>query len=150
MTGANNWDNIEAFQLKECYDYATQFENDETAKSILREKSKKIGIPENYIPLQADVSYQETTMQTLSEAIYELSLEGFAASESSEFRYSYKVNALPESAEKEFVLALLSLRTGTNETHRIEALRHVSAALRFSPNDPRFVALARILQEADK
>ena len=150
MSNINDWDNIEAFQLKECYELATQFEKLDTARDVLREKSKKIDIPQNYVPVQADATYQETEMQIVSEAIYGLSLEGFAASENSGFKYAHKINNLPSSAEKGFVLALLALRSGTNETQRLEALRHISVALSYSPNDPRYIALASVLQDVDK
>lgn len=141
-------DSLEAFQLKECYEIATQFENLDTAKEVLRDKSKALDIPMNYAPVQTDASYQETEMQIVSEAIYGLTLEGFSVAENAGFRYSHKIDSLPSSAEKEFVLALLSLRNGTHETQRLDALRHVSVALSFSPNDPRFIALANVLQEA--
>lgn len=150
MADVNTWDSIEAFQLKECYDLATQFEKLDTARDVLREKSKKIDLPKNYIPVQADATYQETEMQVVSEAIYALSLEGFAASENAGFKYSHKINSLPSSAEKEYVLALLALRNGTNETQRLDALRHISVALSYSPNDPRYIALAGVLQDVDK
>ena len=134
MSNVNTWDSIEAFLLKECYDLATQFEKLDTARDVLREKSKKIGIPKNYIPVQADATYQETDMQIVSENI--------------EFKYAYKINNLPVSAEKEYVFALLALRNGTNETQRLDALRHISVALSYSPYDPRYIALASVLQES--
>ncbi len=136
--------------MKECYDLATQFEKLDTARDVLREKSKKIDIPKNYIPVQADATYQETDMQIVSEAIHGLSLEGFAASENTGFKYAHKINNLPVSAEKEYVLALLALRNGTNETQRLDALRHISVALSYSPNDPRYIALASVLKDVDK
>lgn len=102
----------------------------------------------NYAPVQTDATYQETEMQIASEAIYELSLEGFSASEKAGFKQAHKIDNLPSSSEKEFILALLSLRNGTYETQRLDALRHISIALSFSPNDPRFIALANVLQEA--
>lgn len=150
MVDMNTWDSIEAFQLKECYDLATEFEKLDIARDVLRERSKKIDIPENYVPLQAEISYQETEMQIVSEAIYGLTLEGFAASESSDFKYVHTINNLPNSAEKEYVMALLALRNGTNETQRLDALRHISVALSYSPNDPRYIALANVLQDIDK
>ena len=148
MSKSNDWDSVEAFLLKECYNLASYFETNDSAKNILREKSKKIDIPVDYIPARVDASYNESEMQIASEALYELTLEGFAASEKSGFKSEYKINNLPNSAEKEFLLALISLRNGTNETQRIDALRHLSVALSFSPNDPRFIALTKVLQEA--
>lgn len=150
MTDVNKWDSIEAFQLKECYNLATQLEKLDIAKEVLREKSQKIDIPINYIPVQADATYQETEMQVVSEAIYGLTLEGFTASENTGFKYVPKINNLPSSAEKEYLLALLALRNGTNETQRLGALRHISAALSYSPNDPRYIALASVLKDVDK
>ena len=150
MSNVNNWDSIEAFQLKECYDLAIQFEKLDTARDVLREKSKKINIPNNYIPVQTDAVYQETEMQIISETIYALSLEGTVASEDTGFRYAHKINNLSGSGEKEYVLALLVLRSGTNETQRLDALRHISVALSYSPNDPRYIALAGVLQDVDK
>lgn len=150
MADVNTWDSMEAFQLKECYDLAAQFEKLDTARGVLREKSRRLGIPKDYVPVQADAAYQETEMQIVSEVLYGLTLEGFAASDNTGFRYSHKIGSLPSSAEKEYILALLALRSGTNETQRLEALRHISIALRDSPNDPRYIALACILRDADK
>lgn len=150
MALVDKWDSIEAFQLKECYDLATQFEQHDIAREILREKSKRIDIPKNYIPVQADASYTESEMQIVSEAVYGLTLEGFIGTERTGFKYSHKINNLPSSAEKEYVLALLALRNGTNETQRLEALRHISVALSYLPNDPRYIALASVLQDVDK
>lgn len=141
-------DGLEAFQLKECYELALQYEKLDLAKDVLRKKAKRIDVSMNYSPVQTDVSYQESEMQVLSEALYNLSLEGFNASDESGFQYAYKIDNLPASAEKEFILALISLRRGTNETQRLDALRHISVALSYSPNDPRFIVLADILQQA--
>ncbi len=150
MSTISDRDSIEAFQLKECYELAAQFEKLDMAKEVLREKSKRIELPNNYIPVHEDAAYQETEMQIVSEVIYGLSLEGFTASEYTESKYAYKINNLPSSAEKEYVLALLALRKGTNETQRLDAIRHISVALSFSPDDPRYIALASVLEDADK
>ena len=149
MSNDKAWDSIEAFQLKECYDLAAQFEKLDTARDVLRKKSKKIEIPRNYIPVLAGTTYVETEMQVISEAIYGLTLEDFAASESTGFKYAHKINSLPSSAEKEYLLALLALRNGKSETQRLDALRHISVALSYSPYDPRYIALAKVLQDVD-
>lgn len=148
MVEEEAWNSLELFQLKECYELAVLHVNDEMAKNVLREKAKSIEIPKDYIPVQEEVSYQETEMQILSDALYELTLEGNASSTNSVFKYRSKIESLPDSGEKEYILALLCLRNGTGETNRIKALDHLMTALTFAPNDPRFVALARILEEA--
>lgn len=117
MSKMNSKDNLESFQLKECYDLAVQFEKHDTARDILREKSKKIDIQKNGIPIQAVCTETEMTLS---------------------------------SAEKEYILALLALRNGTNETQRFKALKHIRTALSDSPNDPRYIALAAVLQDAER
>lgn len=149
MEDLKSWNGVEACLLKECYDLASQFERLDTARYILREKSKRIETEKSYIPTLSDASYRESEMHVLSEIVYGLTLDGVTDSESSATQYMHKLSSLPNSAEKEYVLALLALRDGTSVTQRLDALRHISAALNSSPNDPRYIALARVLQDAD-
>ena len=148
MADFNNWDSMEMFLLKECYDLAGRHAPQEGARDVLRGKSAQIDLPGNYVPAQNDVDYPQTEMQVISEAMFKLTLEGYAASGGDEFSLSYKVNALPSSAEKEYFLALMALRNGMNESRRTEALRHLSLALAKAPNDPRYIALQYILIDA--
>lgn len=150
MVSENTWDSAEAEILKECYDLAVQYEQNVASQEILREKSKRIDFPPNYVPAQVDVSHNVTEMEVVSEALYELTHEGYSVAENTGFRRSYNINNLPNSAEKEYMLALLALSNGTQETQRLSALSHISVALSYSPNDPRFLALASVLQDVDK
>lgn len=144
-----SWDSLEAFQLKECYDLAARFEKLDQARALLWERGKRIDIPKNYTPIRADAAYPESEGQTVSEATYQLVQDGRAVDTSS-FACSHKVAQLPESGEKEYLLALIALRGGRNETQRLETARHIGAALSYSPNDPRYITLAAILQEAGR
>ena len=65
-----NWDSIEGFQLKECYELAQQYEQLDIARDIIREKRKRINLPNNYVPVQPNASYIETDMQITSDIIY--------------------------------------------------------------------------------
>ena len=147
MADEKTLDSLELFQLKECYELAVLYANDEMAKNVLREKAKLIEIPTDYIPTQDDAVYMESEMQILSDAMYALALEGSTSSLNAGFKYKNKIDSLPESGEKEYMLALLSLRKGTAESNRIEALGHLMAALAYTPNDPKMIMLARILEE---
>ena len=148
MADFNNWDSMEMFLLKECYDLAGRYAPLDGAREVLREKSGQIDLPENYVPAQADVVFPQTEMQVISEAMFGLTLAGYTASGGDDFNNTYKVNALPQSAEKEYFLALMALRNGMNESQRTEALRHLSIALAEAPNDPRYIALQYILIDA--
>lgn len=148
MLDETNLDGINEFLLKECYEIAALYETSSTARGVLIDKAKRIS--PDYFSRQTNVHYHESEMQIISEVINELSMEDFTAAENTRLECAHKINNLPNSAEKEYVLALLSLRNGTSETQRLDALRHISAALIDSPNDPRYLALASILQDVDK
>lgn len=151
MIKYNNLNSTTYGQLKECYELAVRFENNDKAKDVIREKIKRLEDQEdNIIQEYADTFYSKHEMEILSEIICVLASEDFMSSHNSDITFYHKINSVPDSAEKEFVLALLSLRSGTNETQRLEAVRHLSAALNNSPDDPRFIALFTVLQEAQK
>lgn len=137
---------IDSGILKELYLLSEQYEDSDLARDILRTKGKKIK-PSNISASVCSLSPNFTTdMQVFSSIISTLSMEGFSASNS---HYEpVPIASMSESAEKEYLLALLALRNGKNETQRLEALRHVSSALASEPNDPRFQALAAVLQQA--
>lgn len=136
------------FLLKECYEIAERYEPMEIPKMILREKSKNIKLLEEITPHDASLSSSKSYMQSVSEIMYELSMEGLGGETINDFPLSHVVSSIPECAEKNYILALLELRRGTNETQRLSALQYLSSALSEEPNDPRFRALAQILKEA--
>jgi len=105
--------------LKECYELSLEAGLSEGAEEILKDKLKRLMREETQEPEPA-VTAEPTEQETL-----------------------------PESGEKAYLQALLELRKGRGMGQRVEALRYVTEALRRSPGDPRYLALAEILQEAD-
>lgn len=147
MKDANKWDNIESFLLKECYTLAAQYEANGAAHDILRSRGRKISIPDGYIPNGSNITLPDSTQRAVSNIIYTLTMEGATDTTSDSFRAQNEVSSMPNCGDKEYLLAVLALRSGRSETHRLEALRHVSLALSYSPNDPRYITLAEILQQ---
>lgn len=141
-------DELRDFLIKECYEIAERFETMEISKMILREKSKNINLFEGITPQDVSISSSKSYMQSVSEVMYELSMEVFGGETTKDFPLSHVVSSIPECAEKNYILALLELRRGTNETQRLSALQYLLNALSEEPNDPRFRALAQILREA--
>lgn len=136
------------FLIKECYEIAERFETMEIPKMILREKSKNIKLLEGIIPQDDSLCSSKSYMQSVSEVMYELSMEGLGGETKKDFPLSHVVSSIPECAEKNYILALLELRRGTNEMHRLSVLQYLSRALSEEPNDPRFRALTQILRDA--
>lgn len=147
MKDSNKWDNMESFLLKECYTLAAQYESNAAARDILRSRGRKISIPDGYIPDGSNITLPNSTQQAVSNVIYALTMEGAAGTASDSFREQHEISAMPNCGDKEYLLAILALRNGRNETQRLEAMRHVSLALSYSPNDPRYITLAEILQQ---
>ncbi|MBE5838437.1 hypothetical protein [Butyrivibrio sp.] len=144
MFDEKSMNNSNLDMLKECYELAVLNADNEIAKNVIRQKIKAIEILDSPVAAVEMTSYSKHESQIVTDAIFELS------SDSSEIStVSRIVENLPESGEKEYLLALIALRKGTGESNRIEAVRHISLAHSYAPNDPRIIALARILEEAD-
>lgn len=147
MKDSRKWDNMESFLLKECYTLAAQYEANSSARDILRSKGRKISIPDGYVPDSNNIELPYSTQKIVSDVLYALTMENAAAPATGSFGLQAAVSAMPNCGEKEYLLAILSLRSGRSESNRLEALRHISLALSQSINDPRYTALADILQQ---
>jgi len=148
MAERNNWDSPQAFLLSECYELALRYESSDTARDVLRIKSKKTGYPSGYVPSWGEPVFPESPGHIISSCVSELTAEVPGTTRRLSSSAALKVSKLPPGAEKEYTLALIALSAGTSQTQRAEALRHLSAALSYAPNDPRCIALANVLQEA--
>lgn len=128
--------------LKELYNLCEQYEDSFFIKDILRSKGNKLDsvIYQSVAPAEIPGS----DMQLYSEAMKELSI---GTTSNGEISPLYKLSNMSDCAEKEFLLALLSLKNRRTETQRLEALGHISRALQKAPNDPRYITLALILQQ---
>ena len=144
-----SWESIDPCLLRECYDLAAQYETLDTAKAVLLEKSKRVAISDIDEMMREDRFYHESPMQIVSDIINGLTQEKAETNENNRYKYFRLTNKLPNSPEKEYIFALLSLWGESSERQRIETLEHISAALAGSPDDPRYIALAKILQETD-
>lgn len=158
--------------LRECYELAADAAGTEEEREILRERAAgctgvaggAVCLAEPGEPgaaclaeqgepgvtgadaLQPDAGFSERLMR----AVVSLSLtaEGYESAVD-----PGKVNgalaALPDSAEKEYLLALAALRGDRGNAARVAAVRHISRALAFAPGDPRCQALAEVLAEEE-
>lgn len=150
MTVIDGRDSVGILQLKECYGLAAQCVKSDAARKMLTERAERINVPSpGQVPVQAGDSHYKSEMQVISKAMHELSVEGFTDAVYYEISNIDEINALPGFAEKYFLLAILALRSGSGVRQRMEALVHITTAVRYSPNDPRYIALANILQTAD-
>lgn len=144
MKDSNKWDNIESSLLKECYTIAAQYETNSGARDILRSRGRKITIPDGYVPDGNNLTRPYSTQQAVSNVIYALTMEGTGMASDS-FSLQHELSVMPKCGDREYLLALMELRNGKSTSERLEALRHISLALSYSPNDPRYIALAEIL-----
>ena len=150
MDNFNKWDNMGSFLLKECYALAAQYEANGAARDILRSRGRKISLPDGYIPDGGDITPPTSVQQTVSNIVYALTMEGASGTTFDSFRAPDEVSSLPDCGDKEYLWAIMTLRNGRSEAQRITALNHVGFALSYSLDDPRYIALAEILQQIDK
>ncbi|MFU0662948.1 hypothetical protein [Gardnerella vaginalis] len=142
-----NINSNDAFKLKECYEFAARFEKLDAARKLLREKSKNIDISNYSTDSQNDVSLKETDMQVISQAIRSLSLEDLDARIYGDSEYREKIDNLPDSPEKDYVRVLMTLKHDANRIQDNYALNIISSVIEDDPTDPRYIALANVLQE---
>ena len=147
MAENNNWDRPEAFLLNECYDLALRYESSDTARDVLRIKCRNTGYPQNYIPSWGNPVLPDSAGQVISECVSDLTAEVPGTTGRLNSAAAMKVSKL-SGPEAEYTKALLALSAGTSQTQRLEALRCLSAAMSYAPNDPRYIALATVLEEA--
>lgn len=133
--------------LKECYEIASRIEHMPAAKEVIVKRLNTLD--DDHSGAGGDFAAEKITVQSqYSRALFELSRS--AEDPSAEERARIIAGGMEASAEKEYLLALLSLTNGTSERQRIDAMRHITSALAAAPNDPRSIALAGILQEAGR
>lgn len=142
-------DNIDRFEntnclLKECYELASRYELQDDVKRILISKFSQLGCQQ-----ELSNEHLNSEMQIISSVMSKLE-QNLNLSKVEILHLVGIVEKLANSGEKEYLLALLALRNGRNETQRVEALRHISLACKFAGDDPRYNALARILCELNE
>lgn len=155
--------------LRECYELAADAAGTEEEREILRERAAgctgvaggAVCLAEQGEPgavclaeqgaagadaLQPDAGFSERLMR----AVVSLSLtaEGYE-SVVDPGKVNGALAALPDSAEKEYLLALAALRGERGNAARVAAVRHISRALALAPGDPRCQALAEVLAEEE-
>ncbi len=148
MKDSDNLSSMESSLLKECYALAAEYEQNSTARDILRSRGRKITVTEEPATDNNTAGFMASNQTAMSDAIYELTMKGGSGYNSPKLRQS--LSRMKFCGDREFLLAILALSNGRGETERIEALQHISLALSYSPNDPRYISFAQILQQYDK
>ena len=129
--------------LKECYSISERMVSNEIAKDLIHSRNKNS--EKNKCDNQLDVK-PFSKEEIFGDVLLALSDETIGGSISSVFSKQAEVNTMPESAEKNYILALLALRSGMNDEGRIAAINYLIKAHEESPNDPRIRTLMLILQ----
>ena len=129
--------------IEECYSLSIKSVNNEIAKNLISDRLR------NSKKIEKNIQYQskpDSVQEKFTLALLELSSESIGGSPSGFFSKQSDVNDMEECAEKNYLLALLALRSEMNEEGRIQAGKYLDRALAQSPNDPRIRTLALILQ----
>lgn len=147
MKDLEKWDSSGAFLLKECYMFAAQYESNNAARDILYARGRKIVVPDRSVLDENHITIPYSTQRAVSNVFHALTKEGTPGKISAEFGLQDEISSMPNCGDKEYLLAILALRNGRGKAEQIEALRHIGAALSYSPNDPRYFTMAKVLQQ---
>lgn len=145
MAKANSYDGAGAALLKECYELAARYEERVQEREILKKKASQLEVStdggrNSVVRMRTEVEGLYKLMCDISNDLETRNISTFFLSE---------MGKIPNSADKEYLLALFYLRGVIDRNSRLEALRHISVAIEYDSNDPRYIALAKLLQELE-
>lgn len=126
-------------QVRECYELAAAWADSPEVRQRMEEKIAGIG----GIISNPSIQPLPETAQGRASAVVQM----LAGSARNAAVIQTMAAAVPDSAERAYLMALAALCSGRND--RIQAVRQVTAALAREPGDPRYIALAEILREAE-
>ena len=129
--------------LEECYSISEQNVSSEIAKDLIHSRLVKSKTTTQNNPIAEKPFSNE---EVFGDALLALSNETINEVSGNVFSKQADVNAMQESAEKNYLLALLALRSGMNDEGKVSAIEYLLKAHNDSPNDPRIRTLMLILQ----
>ena len=145
MSGAAYTD-ADKVVLKECYTLAEQSCTDEISREVISARSSELRVSRGHADAYSDTAYVDTEMTVISRIMENLSVQPLDGNTGSlAGSPGYALSELPESAEREYLYALLSLAYERGNQQRLDALRHIATAISYDSGDPRFIALFDIL-----
>ena len=129
--------------LEECYSLSEKNVKNEVAKDLIHSRLVRSEVIKLNNPIAEKPFSNE---EIFNHVLLALSDETIDSKANNVFLRQAEVNAMMASAEKNYILALLALRSGMNDEGRIAAIDYLIKAHDDSPNDPRIRTLMLILQ----
>lgn len=135
--------------LKECYSLALGTCTEGQVHDIIDRKLRQLNANGN-TPSGGKCAVPTMALEILSNALAELSESDTEADKRNQSVYYGQVLALPQSAERDYILALYALQDGVSNENAVTIITYLNAALSSSEKanyDPRYRALASIIRE---
>lgn len=129
--------------LEECYYISEKYVKGKYSKEVIKTRLKRIKELNISNPHQ---SRPKSPEETFTKSLVYLAKEGLNSSPKSVFELQSEINEMSDCAEKNYLLALLELRAGRNDSGCANANKYLTKAISQSPNDPRIRMLATILE----
>ena len=135
-------------RLKECYELIIDSADSNEVRALAKQRFDNLtAIGDGFFDI--DLTDTGNTVQSSISLIREaLSIEEDNAPLNSGFSRQSEINALPESSEKQYVFALLSLRSNTGNFGCLNALRYLENAISQEPANIVYRTLAETIHDA--
>ncbi|MCL2672278.1 MAG: hypothetical protein FWF10_09640 [Clostridiales bacterium] len=134
-------------RLRECYELAANTADSAEARNLAHQRLHNLRRFGEGFPDTGLTDTGKSTQTSLSVIRETLSLEDERGSLNTPFPRQAEINALPESAEKLYLLALLSLRGDNGAQGCANALQYLEGALSLEPANIIYRTLAAALHE---
>ena len=135
-------------RLKECYESILLSADSDEVRSLTKQRLDNLNKIGRGLQDTGTTDTGNTVQSSLSAIREALSVEDVSVPINSGFPRQSEINALPESPEKQYLLALLSLRGNTGNQGCVNALRYLESAINQDPANIVYRTLAEAIHDA--
>lgn len=135
-------------RLKECYELMDSSAQSIEVRTLSRKRLSNLHEIGAGLPEEDTFSSIDSVQSSLSLIRTALASEDVKTSTSASFSQQTKINSLPESSEKNYLLALLALRGDTGNQGCLNALRFLERAIGEEPSNIIYRTLAEAIHRA--
>ena len=135
-------------RLKECYELTVASTSSNEVRTLVNQRLDNLTAIGESFPDTGLTDTGNTVQSSVSLIREAFSIEDDSAPLNSGFPRQLEINALPESPEKQYFLALLSLRSNTGNQGCLNALRYLENAINQEPANIIYRTLAEAIHGA--
>lgn len=135
-------------KLRECYESILDSSDSVEVRTLVMQRLNNLRSIGGELSDAVITDTGKTVQSSISTIREALSVESDSTTLNSNFPQQSEINALPESPEKQYFFALLSLRSSTDNQGCLDALRYLESAISQDSENIIYRTLVEIIHDA--